>query len=188
MQKHQALLAACAAVTSLSLVAACPSGAHAQQATPWAPPAAQQPSTQAAPAAPSPATPYPAPGMPAAPEADGDGWLMRSPFFNVGWPEIKMPKLAWKPMWGPSEDGQPGFLATRVAKVKGAVAGAAQRTRLAWNKTVDRFKLSGGQPRAGGSGAGEPGFFARLFTPEPPRGPLTTTEFLAQERPGAQRR
>ncbi|MEM6798426.1 MAG: hypothetical protein AAF589_02840 [Planctomycetota bacterium] len=144
--------------------------AMAQQATPpWAPPAGQAAPAEAA----------------AEPETEGGDWLMTSPMVNVGWPEIKMPKVDWTPGWAKTEPGQPGFLEGQMIKLKNAAQGAAQRTRTAWNKTVERMKIGGG----GDSVPGQPGFFARMFGASPePQGAQTVQEFLAQERPGTQRR
>lgn len=133
----------------------------------------------------------PAPGLPQAnaspPAADegSRGWMVTSPLANVSWPEVKMPKLHWKPGWGGGSgaDAAGAPIAGPLDKVRTMTQGAAQRTRSAWNKTVERLKWRGD------AGGGQPGFFARMFSPSPPEpGPQTVPEFLAQERPGTVRR
>ena len=171
------------ATLCLSLGVTAPTAA--QNATPWSPAAGSATAPAVGPAATT--TPSMGSAVPPAAEAEKEGWLMTTPFANVSWPEIKMPKIAWKK---PAQEGQPGFFAGQVDKVKTASRGFAQRTKLAWNKTVDKLKITGrGRAGQNGSGDEEPGFFARMFGPqESQTGPQTVPEFLAQDRPSTKRR
>ena len=146
--------------------AICCQAASAQQATPpWADSQSASPTAEA--------------------DSESGNWLLTSPLVNVGWPELKMPKLSWNSMGAPRQEGQPGFLEGQVAKIRTAARGAAHRTRSAWNKTVERIKIGGG----GDQVPGQPGFFARMFgSQQQDRGPQTVPEFLAQKRPGTETR
>lgn len=166
-----------------------PSAGLAQESSPWWPggqaPASPSGAATAAPAAGAPAVSIPAPQAAtpdAAPAAKPDGgWMLTSPLANVSWPEIKMPKLQWNQPQGAEPNAQqqgPG----PMARVRQATQNMAQQTRMAWNKTVDRLKFGGRD--ASPTADKQPGFFARLFGPEPSQGSQTVPEFLAQERPG----
>jgi len=157
-------------LATLALLLSCATNyVHAQESTPWPPI--------------SPPTAPVAGASEAAPAAEKEGWLMTTPFANVSWPEIKMPRIAWKS--APDAEGQPGFFAGQMNKVRTASRGFAQRTKTAWNKTVDKIKITGGKR----SGEQKPGFFARLFGPDTSQtGPQTVPEFLAQDRPSTKRR
>lgn len=154
------------------------------------PASATQPAFGAVPA--PPAMPASQPTTPAnaaadAPLADGENkWMITSPFANIGWPEIKMPEMNWKP-WGGGQPADPKASASGpLTTVRNMTQSAAQRTRSAWNSTVERFKFTGGAQRPA-PGRDEPGFFARMFGGAEPEGPQTVPEFLAQERPGSVR-
>ncbi|MEN1681401.1 MAG: hypothetical protein AAGJ46_17600 [Planctomycetota bacterium] len=134
----------------------------------------------------------PAPGLPqATAPADGEGkggrgWMVTSPLANVSWPEVKMPKLHWKPGWGGGASPEATPTVGPLDKVRTMTKGAAQRTRAAWNKTVEKLKW---RSEPSPAGASQPGFFSRMFSPSPQSsGPETVPEFLAQERPGSVRR
>lgn len=116
---------------------------------------------------------------------ESKGWLMNSPLVNIGWPEIKMPKIQWNPMATGGAEG-PGFIATQTGKIRTMASNAASKTRASWNNTVDKLRWN--KPAKSG-GTKQPGFFARLMTPPAePQGAETVTEFLAQDRPGTIRK
>lgn len=130
------------------------------------------------------------PGLPSSQPTGGEAsmedeknWMFTSPFANVSWPEIKMPKLKWKPFGGAADPASPQATSqgSPLSAMRGMSQNVAQRTRTAWNKTVDRLKWNkdtSRQPK-------QPGFFARMFgSEEQNSGPQTVTQFLAQERPG----
>jgi hypothetical protein len=96
-------------------------------------------------------------------------WMLSSPFANVSWPEIRMPKIEFRPPWG-SEDDQEngGWIVTPFTRARQATRGAIDRTRTAWNSAIDRMKfvLPGGDeansPQVAASDSG-PNFWQRLF-------------------------
>lgn len=112
---------------------------------------------------------------------EGDGWLFRSPFADV-----KMPEWNLKgPFAGDSNapsDGQ-NFLTRPFHKVSEATQGAFKKTQSAWNKTLDRFRITDDKNVAASSDD-KPGFFQRMFGAEEEKGAETMQEFVAQERPG----
>lgn len=140
-------------------------GGNETTAQPAAPPAAAAVNSTAAPA-----------------EAEGN-WLVKSPLLNVGWPKVEMPSMPWSQ---PAEGAVPtdgNFITRPLNKAADATKNFAQKTRTKWNQTIDKIKL----PSMTGpkTGNGEPGFFAKLFTPvEEKQGAETVSQFLAQERPG----
>lgn len=109
-------------------------------------------------------------------EAEEEGassWMLSSPFANVAWPEIKMPKIEFRAPWS-SADGEPGWIAQGVERVRSATRGAAARTRTAWNNTVDRMKFAwpgtGAADQAAiaqGDTETKPGFWQRWFGADP---------------------
>lgn len=137
--------------------------------------------------------PWPAPSQAEAPAPEAatptaESWTFTNPFGTLKLPKPKMPQFQWRPAFSPTPETSPGFLDGPVGRIKSATRGAAQRTRTAWNSTVEKLKFGGGQG-SGGQPSSEPGFFARMFGGDPePEGARTVTEFLAQERPGAERR
>ncbi|MEM9186243.1 MAG: hypothetical protein AAGB00_07065 [Planctomycetota bacterium] len=153
-------------------------------------PAPGQPAFGAVP--PPPALPAAQPSAPVEAADQGRKWMVTSPFGNLGWPEVKMPKMQWNPMFGGQEspDASQAAGPNPLSRVKSMTQGVAQRTRAAWNKTVDRFKFRGQpSPRPGSALSNQPGFFARLFGPgEQPSDPQTVPQFLAQKRPGTESR
>lgn len=116
------------------------------------------------------------------------GWLFRSPFADVKWPEVK-----WRPMMGSAtgETAQPseGFLMAPIRRISSATQSAMSGVQSSWNRTVDRFKITGEPTQTAQSKTpSKPGFFQRMFYSEPePSGSETMQEFVAQERPGLTR-
>ncbi|WP_197527335.1 hypothetical protein [Pirellulimonas nuda] len=107
-------------------------------------------------------------------------WLFRSPFADVKWPEIKwkQPAVAGEEGQAPSES----VLLAPFRKLSSATQSAMSGVQSSWNRTVDRFKITG-EPSPTAQ-AKSPGFFQRMFASEPePRGAETMQEFVAQERP-----
>lgn len=121
-------------------------------------------------------------GLPKADESadkeDSQGWLMRSRVVDVGWPEIKMPKLRWKSddEAATSEESETAF-----ARMAQATRGAANRGRAAWNGAIDKIKIG---PLRSKESSGEPGFFAKMFGEEvKPQRVDPVAEFVGQDRP-----
>lgn len=125
---------------------------------------------------------------PAEEQADGDA-LVDTSFFKVSWPKVQMPKIDWKPGFGLGGSGAQGSGENPVSRALDRVATgsrqAADRVRNAWGSTVGALTPGGGGSRQ--TADNEPGFWSRMFTPEEPKRPLTTTEFVAQDRPGMSR-
>lgn len=121
----------------------------------------------------------------AEPASEESRWLFRSPFADVKWPEVK-----WKTA---PEDGEAapkapseGLLMAPIRKISSATQSAVNGAQSAWNRTVDRFKITGEPTQTAKSES--PGFFQRMFQSElEPRGAETMQEFVAQERPGLTR-
>jgi hypothetical protein len=129
----------------------------------------------------------------AAPAAEAEP-MVESSWMNMSWPKFEMPKVNWKGPFAGGED-QPaaegeGFLTAPFRKVTGATQNGIAKTRAKWNSTVDKFRIGGGgEAAAAGSttpAEEKPSFFAKMFGGGEPetKVPLTTSEFLAQERPG----
>ncbi len=127
-----------------------------------------------------------------APAAEAEP-MVESSFMNMSWPKLEMPKVNWKgPFAGgedkPAAEGE-GFLTAPFRKVTCATQNGIAKTRAKWNSTVDKFRIGGGEAATATSttpAEEKPSFFAKMFgggEPEP-KEPLTTSEFLAQERPG----
>src|SRR5690606_19006889 len=94
-------------------------------------------------------------------------WMITSPFANVTWPEIKMPKIDFRPPWK-DENGEGGWFTTPLTQVRAATRGAIDRTRSAWNSAVDRMKfaLPGGDEESAPQVAEadrSPSFWQRVF-------------------------
>lgn len=120
--------------------------------------------------------------------AEGDGWMITSPFANVTWPEIKMPKLEFASPWQ-KDSGEDGWLAAPVHKVQAGARGAFDRTRMAWNNSIDRMKLAlpGGNDPADTADTQladadeQPGFFSRMLGRSPAEPADDRVEFMASE-------
>lgn len=162
------------AAVAIVCLAACSTG-YGQESSSWWPGANNSEPTASAPAA-APATPSAAPAS-----GEGQGWLMNSPLVNIGWPEIKMPKIQWNTAATGGSEG-PGFIATQTSKFRTMASNAATKTRASWNTALDKLRWN--KPATAGTKK-EPGFFARLLSPpQQPQGAETVAEFLAQDRPG----
>ncbi len=131
---------------------------------------------------------------PATEPGDDEGWMVTSPLGNVTWPEIKMPKFEFSPPWGSPESGEEGWFAAPIARTRLTANNAMQRTRTAWNGTIERMKFAlpgSTKPDAAAApqiAAKPPGFLQRMLGPPEPE--LTTdevVEMMAQERAATQR-
>lgn len=116
---------------------------------------------------------------------EDESWMIRSPFARVTWPEIKMPELEWASPWQ-KKSGEDGWLAAPVHKVQAGARGAFDRTRMAWNSSIDRMKLAlpGGDEPADAQVAAaddQPGFFSRMLGREAAEPPDNTVELMASE-------
>ncbi len=119
--------------------------------------------------------------------------MVESSWMNMSWPKFEMPKVNWKgPFAGgeekPAAEGE-GFLTAPFKKVTTATQNGIAKTRAKWNSTVDRFRIGGDETATAGStmpAEEKPSFFAKMFGGGEPEAkePLTTSEFIAQERPG----
>ncbi|MGI9457404.1 MAG: hypothetical protein ACR2NU_12645 [Aeoliella sp.] len=123
-------------------------------------------------------------------------WLLTSPFANVTWPEIKMPKMVFRSPWGNGNGEGEGWFTAPIAKVRTATQNAFGRTRTAWNDTVERMKfaLPGGDRSANSAPqvASKPnrgvGFWDRLMgKPDTSDEPDGVVEMMAREPTGPQR-
>ncbi len=120
--------------------------------------------------------------------------MVDSPMFDISWPKVEMPKFSWKPSWGggdqtatkaPSENP----VSQALDKVGDASKSAADSVRNAWSSGIARITPSSQPSNTQVANNKEPGFWSRMFGPEPkPEGSRTVTEFLAQERPGTVQR
>ncbi|MEQ8846483.1 hypothetical protein [Botrimarina sp.] len=123
-----------------------------------------------------------------APAETGDQPLLESPFFQVGWPKVELPKINWKPGFGGADEAPAGTGENPVSRALDRMAtgsrNAADKVRSAWGSAIDALTPGGGEAQTAQK---EPGFWSRLLAPEEPVGPRTTTEFLAQDRPGTTR-
>ncbi|QDU55421.1 hypothetical protein [Aeoliella mucimassa] len=123
--------------------------------------------------------------QPAAVEAEKSNWWVDSPIAKVSWPEVKMPKVEWNPPWKPSETGEPSWLQKQTAKAKSGARNVAEKTKTAWNGSLDKMKLVlPGQKQDGtqlAEGDSEPGFWHKLFAPDEPELPETETPMVAQQ-------
>lgn len=125
-------------------------------------------------------------------------WLLKSPFAKVSWPEIKMPKVEFNPPWGKDKPAGDGWLSAPLSKVRSSARGAVDKTRIAWNSTVDRIKIPfRGEPAASqdvspqiASQSRELGFWERFLGPKPGNAddPDNVVEMMAQERGGEARK
>lgn len=128
----------------------------------------------------------------AAPAAEAEP-MVDSSFMNMSWPKFEIPKVNWKGPFAkdetkPAAEGE-GFLTAPFKKVTTATQNGIAKTRAKWNTTVDRFRIGGEETATAGSvtpAEEKPSFFAKMFGGGEPEAkePLTTSEFLAQERPG----
>jgi hypothetical protein len=104
----------------------------------------------------------------------------------VTWPEITMPKVDFTPPWG-NEEEEGGWIATPFHRARTATRGAIDRTRSAWNTTVDRMKfaLPGGDdevPPQVATDDRSPGFWRRMFgDDESAEGPSSVGDLMAKE-------
>lgn len=126
----------------------------------------------------------------AAPVA-GEEAMVDSPFFKVGWPKLEMPKFSWKPSAhsGPAPAAGPteNPVSRALDKVAASSKKASDGVRNAWGSAMGKLSSlggGGGKPSGPSANDDQPGFFARLFTPEPPRAPETMSEWIAQDRVG----
>ncbi|TWT77805.1 hypothetical protein Pla123a_16010 [Posidoniimonas polymericola] len=123
--------------------------------------------------------------LPAASEAEAKsgGWLMSSPLVDVGWPELKMPKVNWKPFSATDPDAAPK--PNPITRVTQATQGAFQRGRTAWNGAVEKMKIGPFRSSKPDQPAdAEPSFFAKMFGgQQEPQRSETVAEFIGQDRP-----
>lgn len=107
------------------------------------------------------------------PEGEPKRWLMQTPLVDIPWPQLKMPGLRWKS----AEDDSPGPI-DRFAQ---ATRKAADNTRTAWNKGIDRLKVG---PFAS-KPEGQPGMFAKFFGggDSEPQQVETVADAIGQDRP-----
>lgn len=139
---------------------------------------------QAAPVAKAPAA-GPVQGLPQADPTAGapgeeakQGWLLSTPLVDVPWPQVKMPTLNWKTASAEPTGEQKQGPITRMSQ---ATRSAAQRTRTAWNSTIEKMKIGPFRSKQGGQ---EPSFFAKWFGgEEEPQRAETVAEFIGQDRP-----
>ncbi|WP_146402974.1 hypothetical protein [Pseudobythopirellula maris] len=135
----------------------------------------------------------PAHAAEAAPAASSDsGTMVDTPAFKLGWPEIKMPKLNWKPGWGgeadPTKPAAANPFTTAVERVSTASQQAMAGARNGWNQAFDKLRTTSTDAAPRSKEPEGPGFWARLFTPpEEPQQARTVSEFIAQDRPGTYR-
>lgn len=112
-------------------------------------------------------------------------WMITSPFANVTWPEIKMPRISLLPPWGDEEGSATTTWTTPFSRAKEATRGAIDRTRTAWNSAVERMKFAipgGEQPEPAQLADAEPSFWQRMFgRDEPETGPSTVGDLMAKE-------
>jgi hypothetical protein len=126
--------------------------------------------------------------------ADKEAAMVDSPWFNMGWPKVEMPKMNWKPSWMGSEGGMTADknpVSRGLDKVADTSKQAAGKVRDAWGAAVEKLSFSGGDKgQAVAANDKQPGFWSKMFGGEPdpkPQGSETVQEFLAQERPGTVR-
>lgn len=142
-------------------------------------------------------------GTPALAEGAADEqapWMVKSPFAKVSWPEIKMPKVEFRAPWQGAANGEGGWFSAPLNKVRESARGAVDKTRLAWNKTVDRMKFpfsGGGSPAEDispqlASQSRELGFWERFLGPgestNQTENSNSVVDMMAQEQGGETRR
>lgn len=112
-------------------------------------------------------------------------WMITSPFANVTWPEIKMPRISLLPPWGDGGEEPTTTWTTPFSRAKEATRGAIDRTRTAWNSAVERMKFAipgGEEPQPPQLADAEPSLWERMFGrvgPEP--GPSSVGDLMARE-------
>lgn len=140
------------------------------------------------------------------PMSERKGWMVDlTPPKRSWWPSL--PKRDKTPpsqtemqtqLAPPSQPDQPGILSSATSGLKSAGQKTAQATRKTWNSTTNFFRWGPTKAREeqyarvqqqrqqAAAEQKEPGFFSKLFNPQPdePQGARTVTEFIAQERPG----
>jgi len=143
---------------------------------------------------------YPAANLDGVPVEEESPLLLKSPFAKVSWPEIKMPKVEFRAPWQGASNGEGGWFSAPLGKVRDGARGAVDKTRLAWNKTVERMKFpfsAGGSPTEDispqiASQSRELGFWERFLGPgEPPsetQNPSSVVDMMAQEQGGETRK
>ena len=119
--------------------------------------------------------------------------MLDSSLFQVSWPKVEMPKLAWKPSFGggdkPSTPGKAGGnpISRALDKVAAGSKDASDKVRNAWGSAMNSLPF-GGDDSARTAQNDSPGFWSRLMSPaESPKQSETVQEFLAQERVGTRR-
>ncbi len=124
------------------------------------------------------------------------GGMFSSPFANVSWPEIKMPKVEFRSPWADKSASGDGWLASRWGNAKTATKEAFGKTRSAWSGAIDQMKgaLPGGASRGtfqvADAGTPAPGFFERWFAGSDPLDqstPEDVVEMMANEPPPTRR-
>ena len=125
------------------------------------------------------------------PAEDDKAWMITSPFANVSWPEIKMPRFEFNAPWR-NEDGQAGWFSESLAKARNTTRGAMMRTRSAWNGAIERMKFTlpgrGNDTQTQIVDGDQPGFWDRTRGPE--QQPTETddiVEMMAREQATLQR-
>jgi hypothetical protein len=121
--------------------------------------------------------------------------MVDSPWFNMGWPKVEMPKMNWKPSWMGGEGAmtaEKNPVSRGLDKVADTSKQAAGKVRDAWGAAVEKLSFGGGGDKGQAVAANDqqPGFWSKMFGGEPaakPQGSETVQEFLAQERPGTVR-
>lgn len=127
---------------------------------------------------------------PAAEAGEEKDWMVTSPLGNIGWPELKMPKLEFNPPWR-KEQGEEGWL----SKAQSGAKNAMMRTRTAWNDSIDRMKLAlpgGDNPVEAeapmvASKPDDRSFWRRMMGPPPAEQPDDVVELMAREQGDIQR-
>ncbi len=118
---------------------------------------------------------------------DDTPWMITSPFANVTWPEIKMPRISLLPPWRDNPEEPTATWTTPFSRAREATRGAIDRTRTAWNSAVERMKfaLPGGdepEPPQVAAAEVEPSLWQRMFgRNEPEPGPNSVGDLMAKE-------
>lgn len=124
-------------------------------------------------------------------------WMFSSPFAKVSWPRLQMPELpkpalpaspwASKPEAGPNRNSwaEPEVVAPQPSPMRRF----GQRTRAAWDKTVDALtpgdQSQSNDPSSRVARRDEPSMWSRMFGSNEPKkkeGSQTIGEFIAQDR------
>ncbi len=131
------------------------------------------------------------PAIEQTPAEEDKAWMITSPFANVSWPEIKMPRFDFNPPWR-SDDGQASWFAESLAKARNTTRGAMLRTRSAWNGTIERMKFTlpgrANDTQTQIADGNQPGFWDRSpGSDEQPTETDDVVEMMAREQATIQR-